>query len=406
VADETAEPNSPTPPRKIRVGVLFGGQSAEHAVSLASATSVMRALDPDKYEVMPIGITRTGGWLVGGDPLKALRSGGPDAADAASTALPLSQEGPGWRDERGLTTRHTAERAVTAAAQTLDAVDVIFPVLHGPFGEDGTIQGLLEVAGVAYVGAGVLGSALGMDKIAMKRIFQAEGLPLGAYVALTRAQWEADPAAVQARCERELRYPMFAKPANLGSSVGISKIHGPAEFAPALQRAARYDRRLLVEQGLDAREIECSVLGNENPVASVCGEIVPRREFYDYRAKYLDDSSALLIPADLPEAVSDEVRRLAVAAFQAIDGAGMARVDFFVTRDTFKVYLNEINTIPGFTAISMYPKLWEATGLPYPQLLDRLITLALERFEERRRPPSAGEDDDDARTIGGEALPV
>jgi D-alanine-D-alanine ligase len=407
VTDETEQeqPQEQPQPRKIRVGVLFGGQSAEHAVSLASAASIMRALDPARYEVLPIGIARAGGWLVGGDPMKALRSGAP--ADPAPAALPLSQEGPEDRaQERGLAPRHAAEPPVTAAARTLDGVDVIFPVLHGPFGEDGTIQGLLEVAGVAYVGAGVLGSALGMDKIAMKMVFQAAGLPVGPYLAVTRAQWEAAREAVQARCERALGYPMFAKPANLGSSVGISKIHGPAEFAAALDRAARYDRRLLIEQGLAAREIECSVLGNDHPIASVCGEIVPRREFYDYRAKYLDEGSELIIPADLPERVSDEVRRLAVAAFQAIDGAGMARVDFFVTRDLHRVYLNEINTIPGFTAISMYPKLWEASGLSYPELLDRLITLALERFEERRRPPSAGEDDDEARTIAGESLPV
>jgi D-alanine-D-alanine ligase len=288
---------------------------------------------------------------------------------------------------------------VGVVAGSLDTVDVIFPVLHGPYGEDGTIQGLLEVAGVPYVGAGVLGSALGMDKIAMKLVFTAAGLPVAPYVAVSRAQWEADPGRIQARCERELGYPMFAKPANLGSSVGITKIHGPQEFAPALNRAARHDRRLLVEQGVDAREIECSVLGNDQPIASVCGEIVPRREFYDFRAKYLDDSSDLIIPADLPEAVSSEVRRLAVAAFLAIDGAGRARVDFFVTRAGQQVYLNEINTIPGFTAISMYPKLWEASGLPPAELLDRLITLALDRWADRRRPPSPEADDDEGRTV-------
>jgi D-alanine-D-alanine ligase len=401
VADEPQQPNQPDipdPPRKIRVGVLFGGQSAEHAVSLASATNVMAALDPAKYEVVPIGITRAGHWLTGGDPLRALKSG---ATPAEQMVLPLAPaNAPDAAPERGLALSHpSVQPTVGVVAGSLDTVDVIFPVLHGPYGEDGTIQGLLEVAGVPYVGAGVLGSALGMDKIAMKLVFTAAGLPVAPYVALSRAQWEADPARIQARCERELGYPMFAKPANLGSSVGITKIHGPEAFAPALDRAARYDRRLLVEQGLDAREIECSVLGNDYPVASVCGEIVPRREFYDFRAKYLDDSSDLIIPADLPEVVSSEVRRLAVAAFLAIDGAGMARVDFFVTRATQQVYLNEINTIPGFTAISMYPKLWEASGLPPAALLDRLITLALERWADRRRAPSPEADDDEGRTV-------
>jgi D-alanine-D-alanine ligase len=401
VADEPQQPNQPDipdPPRKIRVGVLFGGQSAEHAVSLASATNVMAALDSAKYEVVPIGITRAGHWLTGGDPLRALKSG---ATPAEQMVLPLAPaNAPDAAPERGLALSHpSVQPTVGVVAGSLDTVDVIFPVLHGPYGEDGTIQGLLEVAGVPYVGAGVLGSALGMDKIAMKLVFTAAGLPVAPYVALSRAQWEADPARIQARCERELGYPMFAKPANLGSSVGITKIHGPEAFAPALDRAARYDRRLLVEQGLDAREIECSVLGNDYPVASVCGEIVPRREFYDFRAKYLDDSSDLIIPADLPEVVSSEVRRLAVAAFLAIDAAGMARVDFFVTRATQQVYLNEINTIPGFTAISMYPKLWEASGLPPAALLDRLITLALERWVDRRRPPSPEADDDEGRTV-------
>jgi D-alanine-D-alanine ligase len=401
VADEHAQPEhieQSDPPRKIRVGVLFGGQSAEHAVSLASATNVMAALDPAKYEVVPIGITRAGHWLTGGDPLRALKSG---ATPAEQMVLPLAPaNAPDAAPERGLALSHpSVQPTVGVVAGSLDTVDVIFPVLHGPYGEDGTIQGLLEVAGVPYVGAGVLGSALGMDKIAMKLVFTAAGLPVAPYVALSRAQWEADPARIQARCERELGYPMFAKPANLGSSVGITKIHGPEAFAPALDRAARYDRRLLVEQGLDAREIECSVLGNDYPVASVCGEIVPRREFYDFRAKYLDDSSDLIIPADLPEVVSSEVRRLAVAAFLAIDGAGMARVDFFVTRATQQVYLNEINTIPGFTAISMYPKLWEASGLPPAALLDRLITLALARWADRRRPPRPEADDDEGRTV-------
>jgi len=379
------------------VAVLFGGQSQEHAVSLASATSVMRALDPARYEVVPIGITRTGRWLVAGDPLRQLRAG------EAERESP----GDGPEESMALATRAGAgSNVVELAGHAVGAVDVVFPVLHGPFGEDGTIQGLLELAGIPYVGAGVLGSALGMDKIAMKAVFAGYGLPVGPYIAVSRHEWEADPAPVQRRAEAALGYPMFAKPANLGSSVGISKIHGPAEFAPALQRAAQYDRRLLIEQGLDAREIECSVLGNDEPRASVCGEIVPRREFYDFRAKYLDDSSDLIIPADLPPAVSERVRALAVAAFRAIDAAGLARVDFFVRRNDGMVFVNEINTIPGFTAISMYPKLWAASGLSYAELVARLIDLAIARHADRRRPPTALADDEDARTVGGQNLPV
>jgi D-alanine-D-alanine ligase len=377
--------------RRIRVAVLFGGESEEHAVSLASATSVMRALDPDRYEVLPVGITRAGRWLAGGDPMRQLRAAGESAGPAESVAL-AAQAAPG-------------ANSVEVAGAAVGAVDVVFPVLHGPHGEDGTIQGLLELAGIPYVGSGVLGSALGMDKIAMKAVFESYGLPVGPYIAVARHEWERDPADTQARAEAALRYPMFAKPANMGSSVGVSKIHGPGEFARGVGRAARYDRRIVIEEGIDGREIECSVLGNEDPRASVCGEIAPKREFYDFRAKYLDTSSDLIIPADLPPAVSERVRALAVAAFQAVDAAGMARVDFFVRRSDQSVLVNEINTIPGFTAISMYPKLWEASGLSYGDLVARLIDLALARHAERRRAPSALDDDDEARTIEG-TLPV
>ncbi|MGI8588426.1 MAG: D-alanine--D-alanine ligase family protein [Chloroflexia bacterium] len=359
-------------PRRIRVAVLFGGQSEEHAVSLASATSVMRALDQANYEVVPVGITREGRWLAGGDPLRRLRGG--EASESLREddspeehALAVGSAGPA-----GL-------GAVVAAGQSLGSVDVVFPVLHGPHGEDGTIQGMLELAGIPYVGSGVLGSALSMDKIAAKAVFEGYGLPVGPYMACTRVAWERDPAGVQAKAEDALGYPMFAKPSNMGSSVGISKIHGPLEFAHAIDAAALYDRRILLEAGLDAREIECSVLGNDDPIASVCGEVVPRREFYDFRAKYLDTGSELIIPAELPAKTSERVRSFAVAAFKAVDAAGMARVDFFVRRSDGEVFLNEINTIPGFTSISMYPKLWEASGLPYAELVARLVELALER---------------------------
>jgi D-alanine-D-alanine ligase len=374
--------------RKIRVGVLFGGQSSEHEVSLASARSVMGALDPEKYEVVPIGITKHGKWLTSGDPLKQLRSGvNGDGLPRLSSILAPYPEGEGRAE-----IVEFSPQGGQLLARPGEPLDVIFPVLHGPYGEDGTVQGMLELAGIPYVGAGVLGSAVGMDKGTMKRVFAAHGLPVVPYVLITRAEWERDPAAVQRKVEVELTYPVFAKPANMGSSVGVSKIHGSEEFRGALDWAARFDRRLLVEQGVDAREVECAVLGNDDPQASVAGEIVPGNEFYDYKAKYVDDNSGLIIPADLPPHASEEVRRLSIEAFKAIDGAGMARVDFFVARDMSKVWVNEINTIPGFTRISMYPKLWEASGVSYPELVDRLIHLALERHRERQRSKEALDD--------------
>jgi D-alanine-D-alanine ligase len=262
-------------------------------------------------------------------------------------------------------------------------LDVIFPVLHGPMGEDGTIQGFLELTGIPYVGSGVLGSAVSMDKGLMKDVFRARGLPVAPYLLVTRKQWETNPLEVRGEAETLLAYPMFAKPANMGSSVGVSKIHDSSEFAAALDLAARFDRRLLVEQGMDVRECECGVLGNDQPQASVVGEIVPGNEFYDFRAKYVDDNSVAIIPAEIPDSLAQQIRRLAVEAFKAVDAAGMARVDFFMARDLSTAWLNEINTIPGFTRISMYPKLWEASGLSYSALIDRLVELALERHEER-----------------------
>lgn len=368
--------------RKIRVGVLFGGQSSEHEVSLASARSVMRAMDPEKYEVVPVGITKSGGWLTGGDPLAKLLAGDGSAQGG------------------GVTDASVENKAIVATGSGMGDVasggdaplDVIFPVLHGPYGEDGTVQGFLALAGIPYVGSEVLGSAVGMDKITMKSVFRDHGLPVPPYVGVNRAEWERDPKGVQEKAERLMHYPMFAKPSNMGSSVGVGKIHGPEEFAEAVTFAGRYDRRILIEQGVDARECECAVLGNNEPEASVVGEIVPGNEFYDFRAKYVDDNSDLIIPAELPDRISEEVRRLALEAFRACDCAGMARVDFFVEKDLSAVWINELNTIPGFTRISMYPKLWEASGLSYPALIDRLIELAFERHGERLRSKQALDD--------------
>ena len=368
--------------RKIRVGVLFGGQSSEHEVSLASARSVMSALDPEKYEVVPVGITKRGAWLTSADAMSRLRAGDADT-DSASTPASLVSDlaSDGQAEIVQITSGGTG--------QVSQPLDVIFPVLHGPYGEDGTVQGVFQVANIPFVGAEVLGSAVGMDKDMMKKAFRDAGLQVVPYICVTRRDWERDPAAVQARAEQKLRYPMFAKPSNMGSSVGIGKIHGPEEFASAVTQAARYDRRIIVEQGVDAREFEVAVLGNDEPEASVVGEIVPGNEFYDYRAKYVDDNSELIIPARIPEYISQKIRDYALRAFEAIDASGMARVDFFVARDLSEIWLNEINTIPGFTRISMYPKLWEASGLPYSKLLDRLIELAIERHEDRKRNKQA-----------------
>ena len=360
---------------KLRVAVIFGGRSGEHEVSLASATSIMDNLDRSKYDVVPVGITREGRWLLDGDPMAALQAGHvPSGEDPALVSL-VSTEAQHLPAESPLQGKRTGGLAV----------DVIFPVLHGPYGEDGTIQGLLEMAGVPYVGAGVLASAAGMDKAIMKALFLERGLPVVRHLVLLRKEWESDPDGVMDRIERSIGYPCFTKPANLGSSVGISKATSRSRLSEALAIAARYDRKLVVEQGIDAREIECSVLGNDDPVASVPGEVVPCNEFYDYRAKYVDEGSQLMIPAPLPEETTEEIRRIAVKAFKAVDCSGMARVDLFVEKGTGKVFLNEINTIPGFTKISMYPKLWEASGLTYSRLIDRLIELALERHAEKLR---------------------
>ncbi len=376
--------------KKIRVGVLFGGRSGEHEVSLASAQSVMGALDPEKYEVVPIGITRQGQWLAGGNPLRQLQGiaaqegrllapGGGDGETRGHGDAEIAREqDTGTRRRRGMA-------ILPLTASPPHRVDVVFPVLHGPYGEDGTVQGFLELANIPYVGAGVLGSALGMDKAVQKTLFRAKGLPVVDWVACTRKEWQGQPEEIIRQVEAQLGYPCFTKPVNLGSSVGISKTRNRPELIAGLNLAAQHDRKLLVEQAaVDCREIECSVLGNDDPIASLPGEIRPRREFYDYVAKYVTADTDLIVPADLPATVTERVRQLAIAAFQAIDCAGMARVDFFVARDFGKIYVNEINTIPGFTAISMYPKLWQASGLSYPALLDRLISLAIERHAERK----------------------
>ncbi|HDN81037.1 MAG: D-alanine--D-alanine ligase [Chloroflexi bacterium] len=363
--------------RKLRVGVIFGGRSGEHEVSLASAQSVIAALDKEKYEVIPIGITKEGKWIASGDPMKALQAGIPEAS--APVALL------GDPTHKALMRLDITDQATAIRAIRLHELDVVFPVLHGPYGEDGTVQGLLELAGIPYVGAGVLASAVGMDKPTMKAVFKAHGLPVVKHVVIRRKHWEQNPEAIMDEIESTLGYPCFVKPANLGSSVGVSKARNRQELDEALKLAARYDRKMLAEVAINAREIECSVLGNDDPIASVPGEVVPHREFYDYKAKYIPGESDLIIPAPIPPELAQHIQELAIKAFLAVDCAGMARVDFFLDRDTGQVYVNELNTIPGFTATSMYPKMWEASGIPYPELLDRLIELALERFEDKSR---------------------
>ena len=363
--------------RKLRIGIVFGGRSGEHEVSVASARSIMAAINREQYDIVPIAIARTGQWLAGIEP-QALMAPGDSAPDdeaaEASTALDLA----------GFALLPQVQAAPTGG-QSLADVDVIFPVLHGTYGEDGALQGMLEMAGLPYVGCGVLGSALGMDKEKAKLIFHAAGLPTVPGVVVQRRDFERDAEGAVREIAEAFGYPVFVKPANLGSSVGVSKAHDEVELHAALALAARYDRKIVVERAINCREVECAVLGNDDPQASVVGEIVPSKEFYDYEAKYLDGASQLIIPAHIPDATAADIRRMAVAAFRALDLTGLARVDFFLDRDTGEVYLNEVNTLPGFTEISMYPKLWEASGLPYPQLIDRLIALALERHADRTR---------------------
>lgn len=401
--------------KKIRVGVLFGGRSGEHEVSLLSAASVLRALDRKKYEVIPIGITKDGQWVTAGAAVNLLESQpagaelnlrAGDPATTAGAAVLAKGEGVivppfpakvkrGAGSGAGALMPFQLDARVLApeAGRHLLKLDVIFPVLHGTFGEDGTIQGLLELAGIAYVGSGVLGSAAGMDKDAMKRLFASAKLPLVKHVTFLRHEWETHPRKVVKRIEDAVRYPMFVKPANLGSSVGISKAKDRKALREAIRLAAKYDRKILVERGVSgrggkgkARELEVAVLGNDAPEASVVGEIIPSKEFYDYEAKYLSEGSVAVIPAKLTRAEERQIRAMAVAAFRACDCAGMARVDFLKEPGPKgRIYLNEVNTLPGFTSISMYPKLWEASGLPLPRLIDRLLELARERRAEQDR---------------------
>jgi D-alanine-D-alanine ligase len=359
---------------KLRVAVLFGGRSGEHDVSLMSARSVLNALDPERYEVIQIGITLDGNWLTGEDTLDAFEKGNIKELDRV---VPPSE--PAHQSLYVVRSTKLGDKL-----ETLSGVDVFFPVLHGPFGEDGTIQGLLELADVAYVGAGVAGSSVGMDKGIFKDVMRANGIPIVDSILVMRGEIEKDVNAVIEKVEQMGAYPFFAKPANLGSSVGISKCNSRSDLGEGLMEAARYDRRIVIERGVgNVREIEVSVLGNEHPQTSVCGEVLPSREFYSYESKYIDGTSGLLIPANLPSEISDKIREYAARAYKAIDCAGMARADFFFDNDMKKIYLNELNTLPGFTSISMYPKLWQATGLTYPQLVDRLIELAFERKAQR-----------------------
>jgi D-alanine-D-alanine ligase len=375
--------------KKLRVGVIYGGRSGEHEVSIASAAAVVQNLDNARYEAIPIRIEKDGRWVIA-DRLPSSSS----AADVieqsrADAARRIGRDG----REAHLVAHPSAEQIMTIDRGASPAVaglalDVVFPVLHGPYGEDGTVQGLLELANVPYVGAGVLASAVGMDKAAAKLIFAARGLPLARYLVVLRNEWMAAPARIANDVTRQLGYPVFVKPANLGSSVGISKAKSEATLPAAIDTAAEFDRKIVIEAAVpNAREIEVAVLGNDDPETSVPGEIIPSpsREFYDYQAKYLDDDSRVIIPAELPPDVARDIKRLAVDVFRAVDCAGMARVDFLMDGGTGTLYVNEINTIPGFTTISMYSKMWAASGVPYPELLDRLITLARERHAEKQQ---------------------
>jgi D-alanine-D-alanine ligase len=365
--------------RKIRLALLYGGRSAEHAVSVVSARSVIEALDPERFEVVPIGITRDGSWMLPDTPPGELVApdGGLPEVEAAGTALALRPE----QRSAALTEAVVPTQAgppVPGGAR-IGAIDVVFPILHGPYGEDGTVQGLFELADLPYVGSGVLASALAMDKAMAKVVFAQHGLPQVPFLLVRERDWRADPARVAAEVAERFTFPVFVKPSRLGSSIGINKVKIPADLAAAMEEAFRHDPKVLVEQGIAARELECGVVGNELPETSLVGEVVPGNEFYDFEAKYLDESLELLIPAPVPDEVAARVRELAVRAFQALDCEGFARVDFFYQDGSGEVLLNEVNTIPGFTPKSMFPLLWSASGLAYPELIARLVALAVER---------------------------
>ncbi|MCR4435323.1 MAG: D-alanine--D-alanine ligase family protein [Clostridiales bacterium] len=376
--------------RKKRVAVIFGGQSSEHEVSRRSAESVIKNINRQQYDVLMFGITKDGRWLYYDGPVEKISTGEwQEIAEARIRLLKASPDNSGASLSKSLPAAagtYAKDIFTSAGAGGEDhTIDVVFPVMHGCNAEDGTIQGFFELAGIPYVGPGVLGSALGMDKAFSKIIFEKEGLPQGRYLVFTRRQISSHMDSVIREVERSLTYPCFVKPSNAGSSVGVSKAHDREELVKAVRLAARYDRKVLAEEFIDGREVECAVLGNDDPIASTVGEIIPCNEFYDYEAKYIHEDSKIVIPADLPEETIEEIRGYAVRAFRALDCSGLSRVDFFVHRDTGKVYLNEINTMPGFTSISMYPKLWEASGIPYGELIGRLLDLAVERFEENRR---------------------
>jgi D-alanine-D-alanine ligase len=378
--------------KRLRVGVLYGGRSGEHEVSLASAAAVIANLDRARYEPIAIRIEKDGRWAIADRPPTAMSAG----EVIEQTRLEAARPARSGREvhlvahpsaetilsiDRGASARNDEGHAVVTGLN----LDVIFPVLHGPYGEDGTIQGLLELANVPYVGSGVLASAVGMDKALMKLVFTAKGLPVCNYRVVLRHDWARHRDAIAGELQRALGFPTFVKPANLGSSVGISKVKEAAQLAPAIDLAAEFDRKIVIEAAVpEAREIECAVLGNEEPQASVPGEVIPSREFYDYEAKYIEEGSQVIIPADLPAKTAEDVRRLSIDAFRALDCAGMARVDFLIARSTRKIFVNEVNTIPGFTTISMYSKLWEGSGVTYATLLDRLIELAHERHAEKQ----------------------
>ncbi len=371
--------------RKVRVAILFGGQSEEHDVSLRSAQTVINALDSDRYEYVPVGITRTGRWVSQGDPMAQLTANSPlfaldQGSPVEETAIDVDASGRGF-----------------LSGELVESIDVVFPVLHGPRGEDGTVQGLLELAGVPYVGSGVLGSALAMDKAMARQVLDRHGIRQAPWMLIERTAWRREPDVIANRIAETFGFPCFTKPANMGSSVGVSKVHGPEELRSAMDEAARLDRRIVVERGINARELEISVLGNDELITSCVGEIIPAHEFYDYEAKYIDERSQCVVPADIPAEVVSEASDVAIAAFKALDLAGLARVDFLLDRDTHELYLNEVNTLPGFTSISMYPMLWEASGINISALVDRLIELALERHESDLWPAPS----DDAVAVRG-----
>ncbi len=360
--------------QKIRVGIIFGGRSGEHEVSLVSATSIINALDPSKYEIIPVGITKEGKWLSSAEVLHALRSGKTQLTLEEKLVLPDP------------TRKSLVNVSAPMGSPDEPRLDVVFPVIHGTYGEDGTLQGLLELAGIPYVGAGVLASSVGMDKVVQKELFRQAKIPIAPFLYFLSSKYQSNSKKIISLIEKKIGYPCFVKPANSGSSVGISKSHTRKELLHDIEYASHYDRKIIVERAVrNAREIECSVLGNDDPKASIPGEIIPSNEFYDYDAKYVDGKSISIIPAKLPKAIVRKIQELAIRAFKVIDCTGMARVDFFVTKRSNNIFLSEINTIPGFTSISMYPKMWEASGIPYSQLLDELIHLAIERYEERSK---------------------